>query len=203
MIRLPLVAVPLSVLLFLVLAVVAGCGDEERTPRPVTADAPATADATPAAPVTADAAEIRDAEALYSIRLMSPELALKATQAALAACREKGFAATVAVVDRGGTVQALLRDRFAGPHTPDTAQRKAWTAITFRADTQDLVDATQSGPQAAARLLPGVVMLGGGVRIESAGSLVGAIGVSGAPTGSDDDACARAGIRAIQEALVF
>ena len=51
--------------------------------------------------------------------------------------------------------------------------------------------------------LPDVVILGGGVLIEAGGQLLGAIGVSGAPGGEADDACAKAGIVAIQEALEF
>jgi uncharacterized protein GlcG (DUF336 family) len=37
--------------------------------------------------------------------------------------------------------------------------------------------------------------------IRAKGALVGAIGVSGAPTGDADDTCAKAGIAAIQDAL--
>ena len=58
-------------------------------------------------------------DATYAVRLLSPETALKAAQAALKSCRDRGFQAAVAVVDRMGVVQVLLRDRFAGPHTPD------------------------------------------------------------------------------------
>jgi uncharacterized protein GlcG (DUF336 family) len=37
--------------------------------------------------------------------------------------------------------------------------------------------------------------------IRAKGALVGAIGVSGAPTGDADDACAKAGIAAINDAI--
>jgi uncharacterized protein GlcG (DUF336 family) len=46
-------------------------------------------------------------------------------------------------------------------------------------------------------------MLGGGLTVEAAGSIVGGVGVSGAPTGADDAACARAGIEAIRDKLEF
>jgi len=46
-------------------------------------------------------------------------------------------------------------------------------------------------------------MLGGGVPVEANGSIVGAVGVSGAPAGSADDKCARAGIDAIAADLAF
>ncbi len=58
-------------------------------------------------------------------------------------------------------------------------------------------------PQAAVRNLPGAVILGGGLVIEAGGSLVGAVGVSGAPGGDADDACAKAGIDAVRDRLDF
>lgn len=140
--------------------------------------------------------------ATHEIRLLTPETALKAAQAALADCRRRGFQVAVAVVDRGGLVQALLRDRHAGPHTPETATNKAWSAVSFRTSTLDLARVTQPGEGAAGiRNLPRVVAVGGGLMIESAGSLVGGIGVSGAPGGAEDEACARAGLAAIRDEL--
>src|SRR5512134_1589906 len=71
----------------------------------------------------------------HSIKLLTPETALKASQAALKKCRDGGFQVTVAVVDRMGVTQALLRDRFAGAHTVETARAKAYTAVSFRTNT--------------------------------------------------------------------
>jgi uncharacterized protein GlcG (DUF336 family) len=145
-------------------------------------------------------AGLAQAEGTFSVKVLTPETALKAAQAALAKCRASGFQVTVAVVDRMGVVQVLLRDRFAGPHTTDMASAKAYTAASFRTNTTALADATQSGrPQSGIRNRPGVAAVGGGVMIEAGGSLLGAIGVSGAPGGREDDACAEAGIAAIRE----
>jgi uncharacterized protein GlcG (DUF336 family) len=141
-------------------------------------------------------------DAAYNVRLLTPETALKAAQAALARCRGSGFQVAVAVVDRMGVVQVLLRDRFAGPHTPETATGKAWTAVSFRTSTSELADATQAGrSQSGIRHRPGVVAVGGGLMIEAGGSILGGIGVSGAPGGKEDDACAAAGIAAIKDSL--
>ena len=140
------------------------------------------------------------ADATYTVKVLTPETALKAAQAALNSCRERGFQATVAVVDRMGVVQVLLRVRFAGPHTADMATAKAYTAASFRTNTSELAEATQPGkPASGIRNRPGVAALGGGLMIEAGGSLLGAIGVSGAPGGREDDACAAAGIAAIRE----
>jgi uncharacterized protein GlcG (DUF336 family) len=96
-------------------------------------------------------------------------------------------------------VLALLRDPLAGMHVAETATRKAWTAASFRNPTTALEKATgPSTPNSGIRHLPGVAMVGGGMPVEAAGALVGAIGVSGAPSGELDDECARTGIGAIQ-----
>lgn len=138
----------------------------------------------------------------HAVRVLTPETAVKATQAALQSCRQSGFQVAVAVVDRFGTAQAMVRDRFAGPHTPDTAVNKAWTAVSFRTSTTDLARASQPGqPSSGLRGLPRFVGLGGGLLIEAGGSIVGAIGVSGAPSGDADDTCAKAGIAAIRDEL--
>ncbi len=142
--------------------------------------------------------------ATYATRNLTVETALKAAQAAMKKCRDSGWQAAVAVVDRSGVVQVVLRDRYAGPHTPRTASGKAWTAVSFRSNTGALVDLTQPGKaQSGLRNLPRVVVLGGGMIIEGGGQMLGAIGVSGAPGGEADEACAKAGIAAIQESIEF
>ena len=140
----------------------------------------------------------------YAARLLTPEAALKATQAAFENCRKRGYQVAVAVVDRSGVAQTMLRDRFAGPHTVQTAINKGYTAISFRTDTLELEKQTRPGmPSAGVRDLPNVVAIGGGVLIQAGGATVGAIGVSGAPGGDADDACAKAGIAAIRDELEF
>lgn len=145
-----------------------------------------------------------DEHALFTTQSLTPETALKAVTAAMAKCRAEGYQVSVAVVDRMGSLQALIRDRFAGAHTPETARRKAWTAASFRTNTADLVEPTQSGKaQSGVRHVSDALMLGGGMLIDAAGSSVGAIGVSGAPNGTADDLCAAAGIAAIEEDISF
>jgi uncharacterized protein GlcG (DUF336 family) len=143
-------------------------------------------------------------EKLVSFKVLAPETALELAQATLQACRKKGFQVAVAVVDRMGVPQVMLRDRYAGAHTPSTATRKAWTASSFRTNTLSLTEETQAGkPQSGVRFVDQALMIGGGVMVEAGGSLVGAVGVSGAPGGDEDDACAKAGIAAIEDKLMF
>lgn len=143
-------------------------------------------------------------EGTYAVKLMTPETALTAARAALEQCRKQGHQVTVAVVDRAGLVQVLLRDRFAGAHTVDVATNKAWTAASFKIATGALGSETETGkPMSGIRFQPRVAAIGGGQVIESGGSVLGGIGVSGAPGGDADETCALAGIRAIADALDF
>jgi uncharacterized protein GlcG (DUF336 family) len=143
-------------------------------------------------------------DSLVGYKSLAPETALDLARVALADCQKRGYQVAVAIVDRFGVIQVVLRDRYAGPHTPPTASGKAWTAATFRSSTSSLFAISQPGMmQAGIRTLPGVIILGGGLIVESGGSMVGAIGVSGAPGGDADEACAKAGIEAIQGKLDF
>ena len=145
-----------------------------------------------------------DNEALVNLQVMKVEVALELAQAALENCREQGFQVAVAVVDRFGVTQVVLRDRYAGPHTTSTSQRKAWTSVSFRAPTTELSEATAPGQEAfGARDITNALMLGGGVPVDAAGTMVGAVGVSGAPSGLDDENCAQAGIDAVADQLAF
>lgn len=143
-------------------------------------------------------------DALVTYKSLTPEVALDLARAALASCRERGFQVAVAVVDRFGVTQVLLRDRFAGAHTAATATGKAWTAVSFRASTSELAAMTQPGtPQSGIRTLPGVVAIGGGLAVEAGGSVLGGVGVSGAPGGEADEGCAKAGIEAVRDRIEF
>ena len=141
---------------------------------------------------------------MFSQKSLTPEAALKVAQATLKACRDAGFQAAVAVVDRGGNMQVMLRDRFAGAHTPEVARKKAWTALSFRTNTVQMSENTQAGKDASGvRHIDGALMLGGGVMIRAGGVLIGAVGVSGAPGGQADEDCAVKGIATIQDDLDF
>jgi uncharacterized protein GlcG (DUF336 family) len=150
----------------------------------------------------AGAAEAQAPKLTIPLTSLQTGAALTAAQAAFARCQKDGYTVAVAVVDRSGSALALLRDPLAGPHTVQTAIGKAYTAVSFRTDTTELAASTQAGrPSSGVRELPGIVAVGGGMMIRAKGSLVGGIGVSGAPGGDNDDACAKAGIAAISDAL--
>ncbi len=109
------------------------------------------------------------------------------------------------VLARDGVVLGEgCHERFGGPHTVRVAIDKAWTAASFRIPTAQLAAETQAGrPMSGIRSVPRVAAIGGGLPIEAAGSTLGGIGVSGAPGGEADEACARAGLKAIADSLEF
>ncbi|MDQ4501230.1 heme-binding protein [Sinomonas sp. ASV322] len=121
----------------------------------------------------------------------------KAVQTALEKCAaDKVPFVTVAVVDRFGTVQALLRGDNAAEHTIEAAKEKAYTAAAFGAPTSELAKRIQ-GPGPSIANLPGTLFLAGGVPLKVNGVSVAGIGVGGAPDGAVDEACATAGAQAI------
>lgn len=142
-------------------------------------------------------------DATYAIKLLTPETAQKLARATLEACRKEGFQVSVAVTDRFGVTQVLLRDRFAGPHTVEAATNKAWTAASLRQDTLGLAKATMDPAHSGLRHFPRVVAVGGGILVEAGGSIFGAVGVSGGPGGEADDRCAKAGLEAIKDDISF
>lgn len=116
---------------------------------------------------------------------------------AIDACRAKGVQIGVTVVDRDGTPQVMLRDTIAAPITLEISRMKAFTAANFNAATSALASRADS----PVGRVDGLVMSPGGLPIEVAGSLLGAVGVSGAPSGVTDEECAQAGLNAVMDDL--
>jgi uncharacterized protein GlcG (DUF336 family) len=129
------------------------------------------------------------------IQRLSVEMAYKAAQAAMDACRKKGLNVAVTVVDRGGHPQVVLRDTLAMPVTIAISEQKAYTAMNFNSETSALKGRFDS-PFAPGKV-DGLILYPGAVPISPGSTIIGGIGVSGAPTGETDEECARAGLQAI------
>ena len=126
---------------------------------------------------------------------ISQDLARDIAIAAIEQCRKDGYQVTVAVVDKAGQERAVLRDDGAGPSTVSTSRRKAFTAVAFKRST------SETARLIAANMVSGnikdvsdVLVLGGGVPVLAGNQIIGAIGVSGAPGGDKDEACAMAAV---------
>jgi uncharacterized protein GlcG (DUF336 family) len=132
-----------------------------------------------------------------AIKRLSLDAALKIAQGAVHACRARGVQAGVTVVDRDGTPQVMLRDTLAPPITETIGKMKAVTAVNFSAPTSALADRANT----PIGRVPGLVMSPGGIPIEVGGTIVGGVGVSGAPDGKTDEECAAMGAKPVIEDL--
>ena len=132
---------------------------------------------------------------------ISYELAQQMVDAAVAKARELGVSENVAIIDDGGNLKAFGRMDGASILSTEIAQNKAYTAL-FGVSTQDFFNFIQGDPSLLAGIptLSRVAAYGGGLPIQVDGEIVGAIGVSGAPTVQNDIDCAKAGLAALSEA---
>jgi uncharacterized protein GlcG (DUF336 family) len=131
---------------------------------------------------------------------ISAEFAQEMINAAVAKARELGVAENVAILDDGGNLKAFSRMDGASIPTIEIAQNKAYTAL-FGVPTQDFFNFIQRDPSLLAGIpaLARVAAWGGGLPIKMNGEVVGAIGVSGAPTVQNDVDCARAALALLPE----
>ena len=140
------------------------------------------------------------AQGLVAQKNVSLAMAQTIAQAALAQCESMGFKVSVAVVDRGGLTIVMLRGDGAGLHTPEGAERKAYTARTFSQPSADFVKRLSDRPDTVgSRQYTRVLALGGGLPIKAGNEVVGAVGVSGSP--GKDDVCSQAGIDKVGDQL--
>ncbi len=131
---------------------------------------------------------------------VSLAMAQTIANAALAQCQSMGFKVAVAVIERGGQTILLLRDDGAGLHTPEGAERKAYTARTYSAPSAVFAKRVQSEPNyVPAMQYSRVLGLAGGLPIKVGNEVIGAVGVSGSP--GKDDVCSQAGIDRVADQL--
>jgi len=133
---------------------------------------------------------------------LSAALAGEIVNEVVAACAKQGYAETAVVVDADGVRQAELRGDRAGAHSLDSANDKAYTSASLKADTSALVERAKGVPALANLFkLPHLLLLGGGVVIKIGDEVVGAVGAGGAPGADLDEGCARAGLDKVKDRL--
>jgi len=139
------------------------------------------------------------AATLLTQKILSSTAANQAVIAAVAACRKNGYKVSAAVVDKSGLIQAQLRGNGAGAHTIDSSRRKAYTAASMGKPTQAFAELVSKHPDlhALGDMNDSILLLGGGFPVKIDGRIVGGIGVGGAPGAHLDEACARAGLKAL------
>jgi uncharacterized protein GlcG (DUF336 family) len=137
---------------------------------------------------------------LVTEKSLSLAMAETIANGAMDACKAMGYRISVAVLDRDGLTMVMLRGDGAGLHTPEGAERKAYTARTFRAPSADFLKRMKNNPDAhASETYSHVLALPGGLPIKVGNDVIGAVGVSGSP-GKDDD-CGQAGIDKVKAQL--
>jgi uncharacterized protein GlcG (DUF336 family) len=139
--------------------------------------------------------------ALVTEKVLSAETALAIAQAAYESCAAQGYHVSVHVVGREGEALVGLRGDGTSPHTFENSQRKAYTARTFRSPSGEFAQRLKDNPTFGAQLLPGVIAIQGGLPIKVGDDVIGGVGVSGAPGGDKDEACAKAGIDKVADQL--
>src|SRR5271154_1914867 len=133
---------------------------------------------------------------------ISSELAQKMVNEAVAKARELGVTENVAILDDGGNLKAFDRKDGAPILSIEMAQNKAYTAL-FGVSTQDFFNFIQGDPSLLAGIptFARVAAWGGGFPIKVNGEVVGAIGLSGAPTVQNDVDCAKAALALVPDAV--
>lgn len=139
---------------------------------------------------------------VISVKLMTLELAVDIAQGAIDACREDGYQISVVVVDRSGRTQVVMRDIFANHYMTQLSQAKA-NAVVLSNTSSSALRKNREDIANELNLLDDLLVLDGGLPVTVAGSMIGAVGVSGAPGGDLDEACAQRGIDGVQERLDF
>lgn len=118
------------------------------------------------------------------------------------ACRKAGYHISAVVVDRHGLLRAALRDDLASRFTLEIAERKANITVMGWTDSGAFRKA-QGDIQQELNHIDGLIVMEGGIKIVSGGYNIGAVGVSGAPGGDKDAACAKKGLEKLNERIEF
>lgn len=148
------------------------------------------------------AASSAAAQGVVRVPDVSYDMALVIARTAIDHCRNLGFKVGVSVVDRGGHVLVTLRDHGAAHHTVELSQRKAYTSRIFRQSSRDFWQRLRDNPiSAGLGTTSGALASVGGFPIKVGDETIGGVGVSGAPGGQNDEACAQAGLAAVADQL--
>jgi uncharacterized protein GlcG (DUF336 family) len=145
-----------------------------------------------AAPATAE---------LLTIKTLSAPVAIAIAQTAYDACVQQGHHVSVTVVGLEGQPIVAIRGDSTSPHTFENSQRKAYTARTFRIPSGEFAQRVKNNPTSGQAHLAGVIAIQGALPIKLGDAVIGAVGVSGAPGGDKDEACAKAGIDKVADQL--
>ncbi len=135
-------------------------------------------------------------------RNIGMELARDLATEAIIVCRKDGYHISAVVVDRFGILRAALRDDIASRFTLQIAEEKANAVVLAGIPSGKFRD-SHGDIRPELNHINGIIIMQGGLPINAGGSRIGAIGVSGAPGGEKDEACAAKALEKMMERLEF
>lgn len=137
-------------------------------------------------------------------RGIAAALAVEADQTAIATCLAHGFKVTSIVVDSEAVPIAMISGDGAAAITQRIAMGKANITLKTKMSSGEAAAKAKTDKAFGSMLMgnPGLgVPRPGGILIREGQDIVGALAVSGSPTGGDDEVCARAGLAKIERRL--
>lgn len=137
-----------------------------------------------------------------NVKTISMELAKDIAVESVKACRKKGYQVSAVVVDRNGLIQVALRDDLASRFTLQIAEEKA-NSVILSGQNSGAFRRARGDIRQELNHMDDLIIMQGALSIEIAGSRIGAIGVSGAPGGDKDEACAQQALDTLSERLEF
>ena len=135
----------------------------------------------------------------HSVVQLSSSTALSLAVAGVKECAKDNYNVTTTVVDLTGRVLAQLRNDDATTHTLESSRKKAFTAVSMKQPTANLMTLIQDKPMLAPlqNMDDNLLFLAGGIPLKINDQIVGGIGIGGAPGGHLDVACAQAAINSV------
>lgn len=138
----------------------------------------------------------------FSIKNIGLDLAIDLATEAVNECRKKGYQVSAVVVDRNGLLRVAMRDDLAPRFTLQISEEKANLAVMAGTSSADF-RSRRDDIRAEMNHLDGIIVMEGALEIIAGGARLGAIGVSGAPGGDIDQACAQKALDKYADRLEF
>jgi uncharacterized protein GlcG (DUF336 family) len=128
-------------------------------------------------------------------RGITAALAVEAAEAANATCKANGNKTTTVIIDSEGVPIAMVSDDGAAAITQRIAMGKAMISLKTKGASADGAKADPAVMASLGAARPG------GFPIMAGSDVVGAIAVSGSPSGGADEVCAKAAMAKIQDRI--
>jgi uncharacterized protein GlcG (DUF336 family) len=138
---------------------------------------------------------------IVTTKHLSLPIAATIATTAMETCKAQGYAVSVHIIGNMGEVLVALRGDNTGPHTMENSMRKALTSRGTRLPSGQFAENVSKTPNAGALRLGNMIPARGALPIKVGEEVIGAVGVSGAPGGEKDEACAKAGLDKVTDQL--